>query len=140
MQFDFDRDAFDRTLSTARQRLLGSRLADGHWEGRLSSSPLSTAAAVFALASVDSNAHQTLIRRSLDWLAANCNDDGGWGDTVLSCSNISTTLLCWSAFAVAEDSATTYRDILTGVESWLVRHTGGLEPPHIVKAVNERYG
>ena len=40
-------------------------------------------------------------QRGLRWLVANQNADGGWGDTVLSKSNISTTALCWAAFGAA---------------------------------------
>ena len=89
----FDRTALDETLAAARQRLLAARSPDGPWAGELSSSALSTAAAVWALASVDGGAHAGLIEGGLKWLAENRNDDGGWGDSVLSSSNISTTLL-----------------------------------------------
>ena len=37
-------------------------------------------------------------RGGLNWLAAHQNADGGWGDTVKSFSNISTTMLCRAAF------------------------------------------
>ena len=73
----------------------------GFWTGELSSSALSTATAVTALATLDRVAHAALIVRGLRWLAENQNVDGGWGDTTRSKSNISTTALCWAAFGAA---------------------------------------
>jgi squalene-hopene/tetraprenyl-beta-curcumene cyclase len=106
-----DRPALDRTLRGARERLLSERAAGGHWAGELSSSALSTATATWALAMADREkapekvpgTFSALARRGLDWLAANQNEDGGWGDTVLSTSNISTTALAWAAFAARSE-------------------------------------
>ncbi len=70
--------------------------------GELSSSALSTATAVVALAHGGSRGGMAdLIRGGLRWLAEHQNADGGWGDTVQSKSNISTTALCWAAFGAA---------------------------------------
>jgi len=136
----FDKKALERTLSAVRQQVLDLRTADGHWEGELSSSALSTATAVFALAVAGKNAHRQLIRRGLDWLAENQNHDGGWGDTVLSTSNISTTALCWSAFAAVDRVCTKHADAITGAERWLAHAAGGLEPRQLVTAIVDRYG
>ncbi len=95
-----------------RERLLAERGAHGHWEGGLSSSALSTATAVLALALVDRAQHAALIRRGLDWLRVHANPDGGWGDTVLSKSNSSTTALVWAAFGVMNEPA-------AAAEAWL---------------------
>ena len=86
---------------SARDALLAERTPDGYWLGELSSSALSTATAVTALAVVGQTggpAHQELIDDGLRWLAAHQNTDGGWGDTVKSVSNVSTTMLCRAAF------------------------------------------
>ncbi len=98
----------------------------GHWVGRLSSSALATATAVVALTLVSRNGSKTngkdsncevgtsntedtsepdrlqqLIRQGLDWLVADQNADGGWGDCPECLSNISTTMLAHSALCLA---------------------------------------
>ncbi len=100
-----DVEAFERTRRNAVQRLLDERNEQGWWTGELSSSALSTATAVTALALVDrmrgETDHAERVARGIDWLASHQNDDGGWGDTDKSFSNISTTTLVWAAFAAA---------------------------------------
>src|SRR5262245_19782074 len=86
------------------QKLTDQLLAelDVHWSGELSSSALSTAVATIALGELDRrsgiDSHRHLIRSGLEWLARTVNSDGGWGDTIMSKSNVSTTALCWVAF------------------------------------------
>lgn len=89
----------------AAQALLAELGPNGHWVGELSSSALSTATAVTALAAVDRETHAGFIRGGLHWLATNANADGGWGDTVRSRSNLSTTALVWAAFGAAKADA-----------------------------------
>ena len=108
----------------ARDRLLAERTPTGHWVGELSSSALSTATAVAALAVVGRSAepnpkHEALIDSGLRWLAEHQNADGGWGDTVKSISNISTTTLCRAAFHLAgsvADHAETVRRVEAHLE------------------------
>lgn len=139
MNVRFDKETLDKTLSATRQQLLASLKSVGCWEGELSSSALSTATAVFALATVDRKVHDRLIVRGLDWLAENQNDDGGWGDTIRSGSNMSTTVLCWSALAVAEDAGS-YRRVIEAAQAWLARTAGRLEPSRLAEAIINSYG
>src|SRR5688572_21736906 len=91
-------------LRKAEAELLAQRNAAGHWEGELSSSALSTATAVAALAIVGRESKHDFaaqIHAGLKWLADHANADGGWGDTTISRSNLSTTTLCWAAFGAA---------------------------------------
>ncbi len=113
----------------------------GLWEGALSSSALSTATAVAALAEVEAKRYLSLITGGLKWLTAHRNADGGWGDTTLSKSNISTTVLCWAALGAAGavpdiDAA----DAIAHAERWISRAAGGLSPEAIRTAIEKRYG
>ena len=91
---------------TARAELLAERGPHGHWEGRLASSSLSTATAISALAIVaretDDVELQPLIARGVKYLAGQQNDDGGFGDTDKSYSNIATTYLVIAAVHLAK--------------------------------------
>ena len=99
---------------TARDLLLAERI-DGHWVGELSASALSTATAVSSLAlvsraqqSTDSTKLERLIDCGAAYLLEHQNDDGGWGDTDKSYSNIATTYLAMAALHLsghASDSA-----------------------------------
>jgi squalene-hopene/tetraprenyl-beta-curcumene cyclase len=92
-------------LKIATDALLAELTAAGHWEGELSSSALSTATAVVALATGARKEDHDLICGGLRWLAEHQNSDGGWGDTIKSKSNISTTALCWAAFGAGRADA-----------------------------------
>jgi len=86
----------------ARADLLAQRTGDGHWIGELSASALSTATAISALVVAGrSDQDGSLIDRGITWLVKQQNSDGGWGDTDLSHSNLSTTLLTISALRIA---------------------------------------
>ncbi|MFC1462048.1 prenyltransferase/squalene oxidase repeat-containing protein [Verrucomicrobiota bacterium] len=119
-----------------RRRLLREMTADGHWEGRLSSSALAGAIAVFALSKVDFHKYAGRIGQGLDWIASHVNDDGGWGDSPESPSNITATILCW----VALSEAGKHREVIEGAEEWLRRAAGSVEPADIRRAILERYG
>jgi len=128
-------------LTDARQTVLDELLAwrteAGHWVGRLSSSALATATAASALALVDRHApegprHRRLIDRAVAWLVAQANDDGGWGDTDRSCSNVATTMLVQAALHLAS-AAEVHGDLLQRAEDY-VRREGGVE------GLRRRYG
>jgi squalene-hopene/tetraprenyl-beta-curcumene cyclase len=106
-------------------------------------SALSTATAVMALVVVrrgDRTARDlgcdadsdSLIARGLEWLVAHQNDDGGWGDTVKSISNISTTMLAHAVFHAAE-TVDRFSDCVARAETH-IKLRGG------IAAVRKRYG
>lgn len=126
-------DALDSAIANTQAHLDALRNASGHWEGRLSSSALSTATAIVALALVDRDKHAVHIAAGAQWLCDHQNADGGWGDTTLSKSNLSTTLLCWSALHLVAQRNSSAND-------WISAQVGCLEPAAIARAVVSRYG
>jgi len=131
-------------LARATAALLAARTPEGHWVGELSSSALSTATAVTALAVVRRNSQPSTpgsqLDRGLAWLAAHANADGGWGDTILSLSNLSTTTLCWAAFGAVPGADEKYRAVVQRGEEWLKQRAGSLEPDTLAPAIIARYG
>ncbi|HHH75926.1 MAG TPA: hypothetical protein ENL03_02740, partial [Phycisphaerae bacterium] len=125
-------ESLDNCVST----LLAERNAMGVWEGQLSSSALSTSTSVMALSAVGDESFAGVIESGLGWLGRNINEDGGWGDTPDSPSNIATTLMAWSAFGFA--GVSTHLD--KRAKSWLIDKAGSLEPASIAAALVERYG
>ena len=127
-----------------RDDLLGEREPAGHWVGELSTSALSTATAVSALAIVardgptrlvsDDGPHdfRELIERGIAWLSTQQNDDGGWGDTDRSLSNISTTMLVKSAFHLAGLNKEHER-LLAGADRYIDAQDG-------IAGLRRRYG
>jgi squalene-hopene/tetraprenyl-beta-curcumene cyclase len=136
-----DPDTLDRAYRTARDTLLAQRTPEGHWVGELSTSALSTAVAVGALALVQKSGEGSfgsLISGGLAWLAEHQNPDGGWGDTIKSFSNVSTTVLCRAAFHLA-GAAGRFAEPLARSESWLSARYG-TSPEQLAEAVRARYG
>lgn len=140
---------FEAALNRAVATLLNARTKEGIWRGRLASSALSTATAVSALELVRRNIvaeggslsfDVSLIERGLDWLARNVNADGGWGDTTLSFSNLSTTVLCWSAFHIVEDGKRKYPEVIQRAEKWIIQRAGRKEPYILAPSIIARYG
>lgn len=120
--------------------LLAERTPLGFWEGRLSSSPLATAVAVFALFKVNPDRYSRWIEKGLEWLSRTQNPDGGWGDTEgADPSNLSTTLLCRAAFYGCR-AIGPYEVTLNKAERWIGATVGSLAPKAVVEAVYRRYG
>jgi squalene-hopene/tetraprenyl-beta-curcumene cyclase len=121
--------------------LLAELGESGHWTGELSSSALSTAVATIALGELDRRAgttdNQSLVEAGLRWLAGNANADGGWGDTIRSQSNLSTTALVWAAFGAARADEL-HRAVVQRAEMWIKRAAGSLD--ELVPAIEAAYG
>ncbi|HLH56421.1 MAG TPA: prenyltransferase/squalene oxidase repeat-containing protein [Verrucomicrobiae bacterium] len=135
------RDALEKTSDA----LLSFQNSEGVWAGELSSSALSTATAIVALELMGRSASGTesdlreCIEKGRRWLAGNANPDGGWGDTVKSRSNVSTTTLAWAALGMGPGDPQT----LTATERaeiWLRGRAGSLEPERLASHILERYG
>ncbi len=158
-----DEAALDKTLTALKKRLALARRPGGCRRGRLSGSALATAVAVFALSLVDKPKYAWLIEKGIDWLVDNQNSDGGWGDTVRSISNISTTMLCWAALAATQkargkearnsdieirnkselpktECSKRSEEAVHRAEAWLVGFAGSLSPGDLALAVDRKYG
>lgn len=120
---DFRRAARE-ALDQVRRELLDERNGDAHWTGELAPSALSTATAISALAAVwidrrgkagddhdaaavndlpvDLPAMKRMIDAGMDYLRRQQNQDGGFGDTDRSHSNIATSYLALAASTLAE--------------------------------------
>lgn len=102
-------DAIGACVHRLRRELLAEQLPAGYWTGELSPSALSTATAVSALATMldcpgtDRGEIAALIRRGVAYLDTQQNDDGGYGDTDRSHSNIATSYLVLAARTLASD-------------------------------------
>src|SRR5947207_7016363 len=132
------RDRLEAAYQKALTALLAERHPDGYWIGELSTSALSTATAVMALHLARPQAAAALIDGGLAWLASHQNEDGGWGDTVKSFSNISTTMLCRAAFRLT-GAASRFADVVGKADRWMTeRH--GCTPEEQAEAVRRRYG
>ncbi len=122
----------------ARNELLAAREPSGHWVGCLSSSALSTATAISALALMaraggsapDSNSG--LIAGGVRYLIEQQNADGGWGDTDRSLSNIATTMLGSAALHLA-GAAANQAPVLERADKYVAQQGG-------VPALRRRYG
>lgn len=132
-------DRIARTLDNLRSRFLDERRGDC-WEGELSSSALSTATATIALTLAHrregSPRLEELAQGGSAWLIEAQNDDGGWGDTSLSFSNISTSALCWAALTLRGGSP----EAIRRAAAYMERHAGGLAPKSLSDAIKRRYG
>lgn len=148
MTLQVDRERLAAAHRTARSQLLSERNSQGHWVGELSSSPLSTATAISALILAEPGGISSglpdytpgqepshideiyrcdlseMIVHSLHWLAEQQNEDGGWGDTDRSLSNIATTMLVQAAFHLTGVPAK-YTDLLDRADQY-VEAQGGL--------------
>jgi squalene-hopene/tetraprenyl-beta-curcumene cyclase len=127
----------DAALAGTRRTLLDARTPAGIWEGRLSSSALSTATACVALELAHRAAPRPeldrLVVRGLEWLRGHANRDGGYGDTTDSPSNPSTTTLAWAALGLRDGGG-------EAAARWLERTAGSLSPEALAEATLKNYG
>jgi squalene-hopene/tetraprenyl-beta-curcumene cyclase len=103
-----DRERLKNTYDAFRDALLSERTPQRRWIGELADSSVSTATAVSAFSILltkcgepspyDLEQMRTLRDGGVAWLLRCQNEDGGWGDTDRSLSNIATTMLVQAAF------------------------------------------
>lgn len=133
------------SLNALRHRLEGRLLEllepEGCWRGRLSSSALANALACIALQDSPAVEAPTGVEQGVAWLCGHRNEDGGWGDTPDSPSNLSTTLLCRAALrhtAVRAEPAVA--EAVNAAAAWTQRQCGVAEGPALAGHVQRFYG
>ncbi len=119
--------------------LLSQRNKEGFWEGRLSSSALSTAVAIAALKKNGSKADEERIAQGLRWLKNNRNNDGGFGDTAMSISNVSTSLLVYAVLYACKTTPED-EDMLKEIRLYLASHKISPGEKNLVASVLAYYG
>ncbi len=111
-------------MEEVRQRLIAQLKAQeevtGLWNGRLSSSAVSTAIAAFALLG---RGEEGPCLKAAQWLVEHVNADGGWGDTPASPSNMTASLIvCSTLFALRNQFESTA--VRERAKAWLCEHLG----------------
>ncbi len=133
---DINHERLAQATHQAVEYLLNEMQPEGYWKGELSSSALSTAIAVSAMAVSELEAHANRIATGVEWLAQTQNSDGGWGDTSTSPSNLSTTLLVIAALKLSKQD---HLAASANANTYIEAHAGST-PDEIVKAVTNIYG
>ena len=143
MSLSIETGTLVHALERSTTRLINAQV-DGVWRGELSSSALSTATAIIALTLVDRERRHPengpRIRAGLEWLLRHQNEDGGWGDTLQSVSNISTTALCWAAISIVGGPRDDCRRAEISASRWLAETADGHGVKTLISAVTARYG
>ena len=117
----------------AYDRLMQCRTASGMWNGKLSSSAISTSVSVFALQRIDSERYAPYIANGVKWLHDTMKADGSWGDSVESPSNMTATLLTYvSLYAVGQAPAQ--------AREYLDKQFGGHTEEALINGVLRYYG
>lgn len=137
----------DRAIEHLVRTLVERRTAGDHWEGRLASSALSTGTAILALhLSVARGYSRTSVEvgACIDggaaWLIESQNEDGGWGDTIRSRTNISTTAIVWAALSTLPAGGARLATAITRAADWLERAAGATTADALRAAILQRYG
>lgn len=122
-----------RMIDALQYELLQRRTPDGKWRGHLSSSAISTSASLFALHMIDKAQYTSHIDKGVQWLLQSMHKDGSWGDSLESPSNMTATLLSYTAlFAIGAAPRQT--------REYLAQKFGGYSDQHIIKGVLQYYG
>lgn len=141
-----DLPTVEHRVTLLAKRLLERRAAADHWDGYLASSALSTGTAILALhltAREQGRSGDVLrryVRAGADWLIRHQNPDGGWGDTVRSRTNISTTTIVWASLSAVADGDPGINPAVARAGSWLRVAAGDVTPDALRAAILQRYG
>ncbi|MDH6342127.1 prenyltransferase beta subunit [Parabacteroides sp. PFB2-12] len=127
------RGQIDEMIGVLREQLLAKRMPGKIWRGELSSSAISTSVSVFALHTVDKEKYAPYIQKGSAWLIETMKEDGSWGDTIESPSNMTATLLSYTTLCAVGKAPQVAKDYLTD-------RFGGYTDQHIIRGVLDYYG
>jgi squalene-hopene/tetraprenyl-beta-curcumene cyclase len=133
-------EKLEKQLSELTSQLIGEQNSDGFWTGRLASSALSTAVALVVLKLDKENTNDKRIVSGLQWLHDNVNEDGGFGDTPESASNVSSSLLCYAALSYCQSSGMDNKPVLKGIEDFLADQGISFSNQNLTSSVLKYYG
>ena len=122
------------------QKLIEEQNNQGFWTGRLSSSALGVSVSIVAIKLKGLPNHQERVNKGLQWLYKNVNVDGGYGDTLDSESNVSTSFLCYAAITFCQTAEFDGSKVLKGIENYLEIQNISLKSGSISKSVLKYYG
>lgn len=123
----------EEMIVALRAELMQARTPGGLWQGRLSSSAISTSVSVFALYLIDKEGYASHIRKGVEWLKSTMQPDGSWGDSTESPSNLTATLLTYACLYATDVAPSQTKEYLTV-------QFGGTTDRNIIKGVLAYYG
>ena len=107
------RNEIEEMIGTLRAELLQARTPGGMWKGQLSSSAISTSVAVFALYLIDEERYAPHIGKGVEWLKSTMQNDGSWGDSMESPSNLTATLLSYACLYATDGAPSQTKEYLS---------------------------
>jgi squalene-hopene/tetraprenyl-beta-curcumene cyclase len=134
-----DMDRITQRYKELAGLLIAKRNSEGFWTGCLSASALSTSVAIVALKLSDNTDDQSRIESGFSWLCRSINTDGGYGDTPESVSNLSTTLLCYSAIHFCQEGGSG-NHIIAAMDKWLAGYGINMDSSGVVRSILDIYG
>ena len=126
-------EQINKMIESLSESLLLRRSADGLWRGKLSSSAISTAVAIFALYMTDKEKYRSFIQNGAAWLHRTMLPEGAWGDTVESPPNMTATLLSYAALHAVDEPS-------EKAKNFLCDKFGGLDDRQIIQGILACYG
>lgn len=126
-------------LKIISEQLLAQRNERGYWDGQLSSSALGVAVSIVAFHFYDALKYENEIERAIQWLVRNQNADGGFGDSPESLSNISTSLLAYSALHVTKNEGQVSSSTIEALSMYLKKAGIDVQSPEMAQHVLEFY-
>ena len=133
-------EILEKQLAELTSQLIREQNSDGFWTGRLASSALSTAVALVVLKLDKESNNDTQIASGLQWLHDNVNEDGGYGDTPESASNVSSSLLCYAALSFCLVNEKDNQPVLKGIENYLAARGISFTTQNLTSSVLKYYG